>query len=115
MVILVQDDSGSVLSYYTEEEKLLSFETGWQLPNDELQERVEIAFQEWLVSDKRMELIQDKLNVVIDYYPNITFDYDLLNETANTIEVVRDKFDQFRELNINSSVALFFIRKVFKI
>jgi len=94
-------DIGSAFTFYTEEERMRSIETGWKLPDEILKERMDESFQEWLVSEERLGLRQNVyINPVIEKYPNIVFNADEMEEIAETIELVREKFYVLREANM---------------
>lgn len=101
MVVLIYENAGiGKLGYYTDEEKLLSYETGWKLPEAELQERMDASFQEWLVSDERLGIINRRLEPIIKKYSDIIFDANDMEQIADTIDLVREKFYVLREANM---------------
>lgn len=103
---MIVDDGGSGLAFYTDEEVLESIESGFELSDSELEERVEEGLEEYLESDLHFRIVQTKIDLVIEDNPDILFDSDDMEDSAENAEDVRDKFNSLWELNINSENEL---------
>lgn len=100
-MILEYEEQGSGLTFYTEEEIYRTMEeSGWELSEAELQERMDASFEEWLISDERLGLIQRRLDPIIEKYSNIRFDADIMEENADTMILVKEKFYALRDENM---------------
>lgn len=100
MTPIFMGEGGSVLDFYTEEEKLLSMETGYTLSESELAERMEESMEEYLASEKHLSFVRARIEAVLEQYPEYSFDSDYMDPIANTYEEVREKFEKLREDNI---------------
>lgn len=94
-------NGGSALAFYTDEEKIASMETGFELSKEELQIRVDESMIVYLASDTHKRLVQTKLDFVIEDYSNISFDVTSIEAEANTISDVRSKFNDLRSMNMD--------------
>jgi len=98
---MIISNGGSGLSFYTEEEIEESMESGFVLPEDVLEERVEEALDEYLESEIHYNLVQTKIDFVLKDFPNLSFDPDDMEENAETMKDVRDKLNSLRSLNMD--------------
>jgi len=99
-------EGGSILDFYTEEEKLLSMEVGYTLPEDVLAERMEESMDEYLESEKHLAFVRARVESVLLDYPEYSFDSDYMNVHVYTLEDVREKFDRLREDNMHVEYSL---------
>lgn len=98
MVLLVENGA-SVLDFYTEAERKKSMETGYTLPQDVLEKRMEESMQDYLESEQHLAFVQKRLDKVLLDNPKFSVDAESMAETADTLNDVRDKLDDLRKEN----------------
>lgn len=86
---------------YTEAEKEAYRENLETVSKTELESRIQEQLIEYLESDEYKELAESLCEVIVDKYPKVIFDFDLMFEKAETIETVYNKFERFRSMNEN--------------
>jgi hypothetical protein len=92
-------ETGSAKSYYTKEELLANIAGEFTLGDEELQQRIDEEYQNFLESETYQYLINVRLREVYKAYPDVLFDYDTMIQMISNLSGARVKFDSLRSLN----------------
>ncbi|KKM87848.1 hypothetical protein LCGC14_1264720 [marine sediment metagenome] len=90
----------------TPEELRLSLLGEFKLTEEDIEQRIDVAMDEYLISDVYLDAVQARLDPVIAKFSMFSYDVAIMGEEANTIDQVRFKFDTLRSMNIELEIAI---------